>query len=43
MQLRILLKNAQPHPNFDYDKKVFIKDGREEYMKEQQLKDYMMI
>ena len=29
-------ENAQPHPNFDYDKKVFIKDGREEYMKEQE-------
>ena len=28
-------ENAQPHPNFDYEKKVFIKDGREEYMKEQ--------
>ena len=26
--------SAAPHPNFDYDKKVFIKDGREEYMKE---------
>ena len=29
-------ENAQPHPNFDYEKKVFIKDGREEYMKEQE-------
>ena len=29
-------ENALPHPNFDYDKKVFIKDGREEYMKEQE-------
>ena len=28
------VENAQPHPNFDYDKKVFIIDGREEYMKE---------
>ena len=28
-------ENAQPHSNFDYDKKVFIKDGREEFMKEQ--------
>ena len=27
--------SAEPHPNFDYDKKVFIKDGREEYAKEQ--------
>ena len=27
-------ENAQPHPNFDYDKKVFIKDGREEYMEQ---------
>ena len=28
------MKNAQPHPHFDYEKKVFTKDGREEYMKE---------
>ena len=28
--------SAAPHPDFDYDKKVFIKDGREEYMKEQE-------
>ena len=27
--------SAQPHPHFDYEKKVFTKDGREEYMKEQ--------
>ena len=27
--------SALPHPHFDYEKKVFIKDGREEYMKEQ--------
>ena len=27
---------AQPHPYFDYEKKVFTKDGREEYMKEQE-------
>ena len=27
-------ENAQPHPYFDYEKKVFTKDGREEYMKE---------
>ena len=26
--------SAAPHPNFDYEKKVFTKDGREEYMKE---------
>ena len=26
--------SAQPHPYFDYEKKVFTKDGREEYMKE---------
>ena len=26
---------AEPHPYFDYEKKVFTKDGREEYMKEQ--------
>ena len=28
--------SAAPHPNFDYEKKVFTKDGREEYMKEQE-------
>ena len=27
---------AQPHPYYDYEKKVFTKDGREEYMKEQE-------
>ena len=27
-------ENAQPHPYFDYEKKVFTKDGREEYEKE---------
>ena len=27
--------SALPHPHFDYEKKVFTKDGREEYMKEQ--------
>ena len=27
--------SAQPHPYFDYEKKEWIKDGREEYMKEQ--------
>ena len=26
--------SAEPHPHFDYEKKVFTKDGREEYMKE---------
>ena len=26
--------SAKPHPDFDYKKKVFTKDGREEYMKE---------
>ena len=26
--------SAQPHPHFDYEKKEWIKDGREEYMKE---------
>ena len=26
--------SAAPHPNFDYEKKEFTKDGREEYMKE---------
>ena len=30
--------SAEPHPHFDYDKKVFTKDGREEYMKEQEKK-----
>ena len=27
---------AEPHPNFDYEKKVFTKDGRQEHMKEQE-------
>ena len=27
--------SAAPHPYFDYEKKVFTKDGREEYMKQQ--------
>ena len=27
--------SAEPHPHFDYEKKIFTKDGREEYMKEQ--------
>jgi len=39
----IVLKNrtkdpvvsAEPHPYFDYEKGVFTRDGREEYMKEQ--------
>ena len=26
--------SAAPHPDFDYEKKVLTKDGREEYMKE---------
>ena len=26
--------SAAPHPDFDYERKVFTKDGREEYMKE---------
>ena len=26
--------SAKPHPHFDYEKKVFTKDGREEYLKE---------
>ena len=26
--------SAEPHPYFDYEKNVFTKDGREEYMKE---------
>ena len=26
--------SAEPHPDFDYERKVFTKDGREEYMKE---------
>ena len=25
--------SAEPHPYFDYEKKVFTKDGREEYAK----------
>ena len=38
--------SAEPHPYFDYEKKVFTKDGREEYMEqlkaldEQHMKDY---
>ena len=28
--------SALPHPHFDYEKKVFTKDGREEYMKDQE-------
>ena len=28
--------SALPHPHFDYEKKVFTKDGREEYMKKQE-------
>ena len=27
-------ENAFPHPFFDYEKKKWLKDGREEYMKE---------
>ena len=27
--------SAQPHPYYDYEKGVFTRDGREEYMKEQ--------
>ena len=26
--------SALPHPHFDYEKKVFTKDGREEYMEQ---------
>ena len=26
--------SAEPHPYFDYEKKVFTRDGREEYMEE---------
>ena len=36
--------SAAPHPDFDYEKKVFTKDGREEYMKEyatKRLHDYI--
>jgi len=28
--------SAAPHPYFDYEKNVFTKDGREEYMKEKE-------
>ena len=28
--------SAEPHPYFDYEKKVFTKDGREEFIKEQE-------
>ena len=31
--------SAAPHHNFDYEKGVFTKDGREEYMKEQKKKN----
>ena len=27
--------SAQPHPFYDYEKNVFTEDGREQYMKEQ--------
>ena len=27
-------ENALPHPLYDYEKKKWLKDGREEYMKE---------
>ena len=29
-------ENAQPHQHFDYEKKVFTKDCRQEHMKEQE-------
>jgi len=29
--------SAAPHPFYDYEKNVFTKDGREEYMKEQKI------
>ena len=29
--------SAAPHPYYDYEKGVFTKDGREEYMKEQKI------
>ena len=38
--------SAEPHPYLDYEKKVFTKDGREEYMEqlkaldEQHMKEY---
>ena len=38
--------SAEPHPYFDYEKKVFTKDGREEYMEQlkaldkQHMKEY---
>ena len=38
--------SAAPHPDFDYERKVFTKDGREEYMEqlkaldEQHMKEY---
>ena len=28
--------SAAPHPFYDYEKKKWLKDGREEYMKEQE-------
>ena len=30
--------SAEPHPYFDYEKKVFTKDGREEYIKDRRNK-----
>ena len=29
--------SAAPHPFYDYEKKEWLKDGREEYMKEQKI------
>ena len=29
--------SAAPHPYYDYEKNVFTRDGREEYMKEQKI------
>ena len=30
--------SAAPHPFYDYEKKKFLEDGREQYMKEQWIK-----
>ena len=32
--------SAEPHPDFDYERKVFTKDGREQYMKEYATKSF---
>jgi hypothetical protein len=31
-------ENAKPHPLYDYEKKKWLEDGREQYLKEQWIK-----